>query len=136
MAISKGRALLLKVGSGAGAVTVAAMRSTRFQINGETVDATSKDDNGMQRLLSEGGTARVSVSASGVLSGSAQAAEFVNRTLNRTLHPYRLEFDDGDVLEGSFQMTSFEALGDYNGEQTYSLKLESSGAVTVTAVGG
>lgn len=131
MTLSAGRALLLKVGTGTGATTVAAMRSTKFSIDGETVDATTKDSSGMQTLLEAGGTARVTITASGLLSANAQATEFINRTLNRTLHAYRIEFDDGDVLEGTFQLTSFDASGDYNGEQVYSLKLESSGTITL-----
>lgn len=133
MPISKGRTLLLKTGSGGAAVTVAAMRTTRFTVNGETVDATNKDSAGMRTLLDAAGAARLTIAASGLLSGSAQATDFITRTLNRSLDPYRLEFDNGDVIEGSFQATQFEAAGDYNGEQTYSLTLESSGALTLTA---
>ena len=134
MPLSKGRSLLLKIGSGGSAVTVAAMRSTKFAVNGETVDATSKDSAGMRTLLADGGVAKLSVSATGLLSGSAQATDFINRTLTRSLDAYRIEFDNGDVIEGSFQLTSFEVSGDYNGEQTYSLSLESSGSLTVAAV--
>lgn len=133
MPISKGRTLLLKLGTGGSAVTVAAMRSTRFAVNGETVEITNKDSAGMRTLLDGAGTAKLSVNASGLLSGSAQATDFISRTLNRTLDAYRLEFDNGDVIEGSFQCVSFEATGDYNGEQTYSLQLESSGSLSVTA---
>jgi TP901-1 family phage major tail protein len=133
MPISKGRTLLLKLGTGGAAVTVAAMRSTRFAVNCETVEVTNKESNGIRTLLDAAGTAKLSISASGLLSGTAQATDFINRTLGRTLDSYRLEFDNGDVIEGSFQCTSFEATGDYNGEQTYSLQLESSGSLTVTA---
>lgn len=133
MPISKGRTLLLKVGTGGGAVTVAAMRTTRFSVNGETVDATHKDSAGMRTLLDAAGTAKLTVSATGLLSGSAQATDFINKTLARSLDAYRLEFDNGDVIEGSFQCVQFEAAGDYNGEQTYALTLESSAALTVTA---
>lgn len=133
MPISKGRSLLLKTGSGGSAVTVAAMRSTKFAVNGEAVDATTKDSAGMRVLLADGGVSRLTVSANGILSGSTQATDFINRALTRSLDAYRLEFDNGDVIEGSFQLTSFEATGDYNGEQTYALTLESSGTLTVTA---
>lgn len=134
MPISKGRSLLLKTGSGGSAVLVAAMRSTKFSVNGETVDATTKDSAGMRVLLADGGVSRLTVSANGILSGSAQATDFITRALTRSLDSYRLEFDNGDVIEGSFQLTTFEATGDYNGEQTYALTLESSGMLTVTAV--
>ncbi len=134
MAISKGRNLLLKVGTGTSAELVAAMRSTKFSINGELVDATTKDSGGMRVLLGDAGVSKVTISANGLLSGNAQSVDFVNKTLNRSLNNYRLEFDNGDIIEGSFQITAFEASGDYNGEQTYSLTLESSGSMTVTSV--
>ena len=119
MPISKGRTLLLKTGTGGAAVTVAAMRTTRFTVNGETVDATNKDSAGMRTLLDAAGVAKLTITASGLLSGSAQATDFITKTLNRSLDSYRLEFDNGDVIEGSFQ--------------TYSLTLESSGTLTLTA---
>lgn len=134
MPISKGRTLLLKVGSGGSAVTVAAMRTTRFVVNGETVETTNKDSAGMRTLLDAAGVAKLTISASGLLSGSAQTTDFITKTLNRTIDAYRLEFDNGDVIEGSFQTTQFEAAGDYNGEQTYALTLESSGTLAVTTV--
>jgi len=134
MPISKGRSLLLKLGTGGSAVTVAAMRSTRFTVNGETVEATNKDSNGMRLLLADGGVAKLSISANGLLSGIAQSTDLIARTLARSLDAYRLEFDNGDVIEGSFQLTSFEVTGDYNGEQTYALSLESSGALAMTNV--
>jgi len=134
MPISKGRTLLLKLGTGGSATLVAAMRTTKFTVNGELVDATHKDSNGMRTLLDGAGVAKVTISASGLLSGTAQATDFINRTLARSLDNYRLEFDNSDILEGSFQCVSFEASGDYNGEQTYALTLESSGTLTLTAV--
>ena len=77
MALSTGKNLLLKVGTGGSAVTVAAMRSTKFVINGETVDATSKDSAGRRTLLADGGGAKLSVSATGLLSRKAQTTGFI-----------------------------------------------------------
>ena len=65
--------------------------------------------------------------------GSTRNNDFIAKALARSLDSYRIEFDNADVIEGSFQLTSFEVAGDYNGEQTYNLSLESSGALTVTA---
>jgi len=133
MPLSKGRSLLLKVGTGGSAVLVAAMRTTRFTVNGEAVDATTKDSNGMRTLLPDGGLAKLTISANGLLTGIAQSTDLISRTLARSVDAYRLEFDNADVIEGNFQLTSFEVSGDYNGEQTYALTLESSGTLTLTA---
>jgi TP901-1 family phage major tail protein len=134
MPAQKGRDFLLKIGTGGGATTVAAMRTTRFAVNGETVDATNKDSAGWRELLAAGGKVSVNVSAAGILSGSTQATDFVNRVIARSLDAYTVVFDNGDTLAGSFQCTAFEAGGEHSGEQTYTLSLESSGALTVTPV--
>ena len=48
------------------------------------------------------------------------------------LHSRILKFISPDLgtLSGTFQITSLEYAGEYNGEVTYSLTLESSGYVT------
>jgi len=130
MAAMLGRSFTLKVG--VGGTAVAAMRSTSFTVNGETVDVTTKDSAGMRELLATGGVSSMSISASGILSANAQATDFVAAAVARTLATYEITFDNGDKISGSFQVTSFQASGEYNGEQTYSISLESSGTLTVT----
>lgn len=117
MPISKGRTLLLKTESGGSTVTVAAMRSTKFTINGEMVEITNKDSTGMRMLLDGAGVAKRTVSANGLLPGVAQSADFLSRTLSRSIDIYRLEFDNADIIDGNFQVTQFEVTGDYRGEQ-------------------
>lgn len=131
MAAVSGRSFLLKTGTGT-VVTVAALRTTSFTVDGSTVDITNKDSAGMQELLSAGGVAKIGISAGGVLTGAAQSTDLIAKALARTLDPYTIVFDNGDKIEGSFQLTSFGASGDYNGEQTYTLSLESSGTMTLT----
>lgn len=128
-----GRSLLLYDGLGGSASVIAAMRTTSFTIQGQAVDVTDKNSSGQYReLLAAAGVVSVSVSAKGFLSGSSQTQTLVGRALARSVDDYRLVFDNGDVLEGPFQLVHFEAAGDYNGEQTYQLGLESGGALTFT----
>lgn len=128
-----GRSLLLADGTGGGATTIAAMRTTRFTIQGQAVDVTDKSSPSQYReLLAGAGTVSVSVSARGLLSGAVQSQTLVSRAIARSLDSYRITFDNGDVLEGSFQIVQFEAAGEYDGEQTYQLALESGGALTFT----
>lgn len=133
MTIQKGRDFLLKLGTGGGAITCAAMRTTRFTVNGEAVEVTNKDSTGWRELLAGAGKASVSIGASGLLSGSVQATDFIGRAMSRGVDAYTLFFDNGDQLAGNFQCTSFEAAGEHDGEQTYSLTLESAAAITLTA---
>ena len=130
-----GRNLLLRDGTGTAATVVAAMRNTKFTIAGQSVDVTDKDSPGQYReLLAGAGVSSVSVSASGLLHGNTQGHVFANRALSRSISNYRLEFDNGDTLEGPFQIVSFEATGQYQGEQTYDLTLESAGSMTLGTV--
>lgn len=131
----KGRDLLLKEGDGASPetfATVAGLRPTSFTIDGETVDVTHKGSAGWRDLLPEGGTTSISISAGGVnLSAEDTISNLRDRAIAKTLHAYQL--DDGeDVLEGDFQITSFEVSGGHDEEQSFSITLESSGEVTVT----
>ncbi len=130
-----GRSLLLYDGTGGGATLIAAMRTTSFTIQGAAVDVTDKSSSNQYReLLAGAGVVSVTVSAKGILTGSTQTQTLVTRAIARTVDGYRIVFDNGDILEGSFQLVHFEAAGDYNGEQTYQISLESGAALTFTTV--
>lgn len=132
MAAEKGRAFLLKVGDGQvppGFTTVAGLRTTQLSINGEAVAITSKDSGGWRELLSGAGVRSVSVSGAGVFTGSAAEARLKANALAGTINDYRLSFESGETMTGRFLLTRLDYAGDYNGERSYTLALESSGAV-------
>ena len=147
MAAQKGLDMLLKVNTtGSTYVTVGGLRSTSITLNDESVDITNKDSLGHRQLLAGAGMNSVSISASGVFTdasteenvradffgqqntsdgSSAQTAAFTN---------YQFLIPDFGTLTGSFQITSLEYAGEYNGEVTYSMSFESAGYVTYAAV--
>ncbi len=132
MAIEKGSAFLLKVGDGAVVpvfATVAGLRTTQLSVNGEAVVVTSKDSGGWRQLLSGAGIRSVSVSGAGVFTGSAAEARIKASALSGVLDDYRLSFEGGDSLTGRFLVTRLDYAGDFNGERSYTLSLESSGPV-------
>ena len=132
MAIEKGSAFLLKVGDGAATpvfATVAGLRTTQLSVNGEAVVVTNKDSGGWRQLLSGAGVRSVSVSGAGVFTGSAAEARIRSSALSGVLDDYRLSFEGGDTMTGRFVVTRLDYAGDFNGERTYTLSLESSGAV-------
>ena len=135
MAAEKGSAFLLKVGDGAtpvGFTTVAGLRTTQLSINGETVVVTTKDSGGWRQLLSGAGVRSVSVSGAGVFTGSAGEARIRANALAGTIDDYRLSFEGGDSMTGRFLVTRLDYAGDFNGERSYTLSLESSGPVVVS----
>ena len=133
--IEKGSAFLLKVGDGAtppAFATVAGLRTTQLSVNGEAVVVTNKDSGGWRQLLSGAGVRSVSVSGAGVFTGSAAEARIKGNALSGTIDDYRLSFESGDSMTGRFLVTRLDYAGDFNGERSYTLSLESSGPVVAS----
>ena len=133
MSAEKGSAFLLKVGDGGAPpvfATVAGMRTTQLSVNGEAVNVTSKESEGWRELLSGAGTRSVSVAASGIFTGSAAETRIKANALAGLIDDYELSFESGERLAGRFLLTRLDYAGDHNGERTYAIALESSGAVT------
>ena len=132
MSAEKGSAFLLKVGDGAspvGFTTVAGLRTTQMSVNGAMVEITSKDSGGWRELLSGAGVRSVSVSGAGVFTGSAAEGRVKGNALAGTIDDYCLAFESGETVTGRFLVTRLDYAGDYNGERSYTIALESSGAV-------
>lgn len=135
MAAEKGSAFLLKVGNGSTPPvysTVAGLRTTQLSVNGEVVNITSKDSAGWRELLSGAGTRSVSVAGSGIFTGSTAESRVKTNALAGLLDDYELSFESGERMRGQFVVTRLDYAGDYNGERTYTLALESSGEVSAS----
>ena len=132
MAAEKGSAFLLKIGDGespASYTTMAGLRTTHMAVNGEPVTVTNKDSGGWRQLLSGAGVRSVSVSGAGVFTGSDAEARIRDHALHGVIDAYQLSFEGGEIMQGDFLVTRLDYSGDYNGERSYTLSLESSGAV-------
>ncbi|MDG6079184.1 phage major tail protein, TP901-1 family [Erythrobacter litoralis] len=132
MTAQSGAAFLLKIGDGASPTayeTVAGLRTTQMTINGDTVVVTHKESGGWRELLSGAGTRSVSVSASGIFLGSEAENRVRAHALSGALDAYELSFEDGAKMRGAFLVQRLDYSGDFNGERTYSMQLESSGEV-------
>ena len=70
-------------------------------------------------------------SDSGRTGGCRAAAEarVKANALTGVLDDYRLSFESGETITGRFLVTRLDYAGDYNGERSYTLSLESSGVV-------
>lgn len=135
MGVEKGSAFLLKVGDGGAPVayqTVAGMRTTAVSINGDAVVVTHKGSGGWRELLSGAGVRHVSVSGAGVFTGSAAEVRLRGNALAGAVDDCELSFESGEKLRGRFLVTRLDYAGDFNGERTYTLSLESSGAVVAS----
>jgi TP901-1 family phage major tail protein len=132
MPIEKGSAFLLKVGNGAvplAFTTVAGLRTTQMSVNAETVVVTNQGSGGWRELLSGAGVRSVSLSGSGVFTGSVAETRIKTNALSGAVDDYQVSFESGETITGRFLITRLDYAGDFNGERTYTLALESSGAV-------
>ena len=140
MAAGKGSSFLLKENSTGTPATVGGLRSTSMTINGEMVDITDKDANAFissgndkaRVLLQGGGVRSMSLSASGVFTDSSTENLVRGFAFDGAIQNYDLVFSDGSKISGAFLITSYERAGEFNGEETYSLTLESSNTITYT----
>jgi TP901-1 family phage major tail protein len=140
MAAGKGSSFLLKENSTGTPATVGGLRSTSMTINGEAVDITTKDSNAFissgndkaRDLLQGGGVRSMTLSASGVFTDSSTENLVRGFAFDGAIQNYDLVFSDGSKIAGAFLITSYERAGEFNGEETYSLTLESSNTITYT----
>ena len=140
MAAGKGSSFLLKENSTGTPATIGGLRSTSMTINGEAVDITTKDSNAFissgndkaRDLLQGGGVRSMTLSASGVFTDSSTENILRGFAFDGAIQNYDLVFSDGSKISGAFLVTSYERAGEFNGEETYSVTLESSNTITYT----
>ena len=134
MAAQKGKDLLVKIYDGTAYTTVAGMRSRRIAFNAETVDVTNAESADQWRELLDGaGVKRASVAGRGLFK-DASTDELMRQTFfDGAVKNFQVVIPDFGTLQGAFQITSLEFAGEYNGEVTYEMSLESAGALTWTA---
>ena len=133
MAAQRGKALLLKINISGTMTTIGGMRSTSMTLNDEAVDITNKDSGSFRELLPAGGIQSMSISASGVFTDSTAETTLWAAYGTSTFSSYNIIVPDLGTYAGSFMIASLEYAGEFNGEATYSVTLESSGSITFTA---
>ena len=137
MAAQKGSALLLKIGDGASPeafTTVGGLRSTSITLNDEAVDVTTKDSSSLRALLANGGVQTISISGSGVFTDAASETTLRGKFGASSFSNFQVIIPDFGTYTGAFMVASLEYAGEYNGEVTYYVTLESSGTITFATV--
>ncbi|MBV7255205.1 phage tail protein [Pacificimonas sp. WHA3] len=132
MGAEKGSAFLLRLSDGGDPIsfeTVAGLRTTQMSIATDAVVTTNKGSGGWREILSEAGTRAISVSGAGVFNGSAAEGRLKAHALGGMVADYQLSFESGETVTGPFLVTRLDYAGDFGGERTYTLSLESAGPV-------
>ena len=136
MTAQKGKDLLIRASAATGGfVAVAGLRARQIAFNAETVDVTNAESAGRWReLLAGAGVRRAAISGSGVFRDEASDARLRQVFFDGTIETYQIVVPSFGTIEGPFQISSLEYRGDYAGEVTYDMALDSAGALTFTAL--
>lgn len=136
----EGLKFLLYEGTVGSGTLVATCTELSVSQSKEAIDVTSKDSNNNRELLSGGGTKSMNVSFSGIYDHSTAIIKTIEGyfdagTLNDFYLEYPLETSTNTTYKtqaSTFFISSYENTGVVNGAMTFSMTLESSGAVTTT----
>lgn len=138
MPAQQGRAVLLKIGTGSGSPeifeAVAGLRAKQIQLNAETVDVTHADSAGHWReLLVAAGARSLVISGNGLFKDETSDELVRAAFFNQASVNWQAIMPDFGTFEGAFQITSLEYGGVYDGAATFSITLQSAGAISFTA---
>ena len=132
MAAQKGKDVIIRTTVSGSLTTIGGMRSSSIVLNDEMVDASTKDSRN-RVLLPQAGINSMTISGSGVFTDTDAEQQLRTDFAGSSFTTYNFTIPDLGTYAGTFQITSLEFGGEYNGEATFSVTLESSGAVTFTA---
>ena len=131
MAAGAGKLVLLKADTAGGSpqsyTTIAGLRGTSWTINGEDVDATTKDDDGWQQRVAGAGVRSISISADGVFQDSAIEETVRGWAFAQSLNWYMITLPNGDDLEFQGQISAYVRDGAHDGVETYDISISSHG---------
>ena len=137
MGAQNGKDLLIKLDTtGSGDFeTIAGLRASRISFNAESVDVTSLESaGGWRELLGGAGVKTASITGSGVFRDAATDERARAIFFNAEIPNFQVVIPDFGTVEGAFQITSLDYAGNYNGEATFELSLESAGALNFVAI--
>ncbi|MCC6919421.1 MAG: phage major tail protein, TP901-1 family [Alphaproteobacteria bacterium] len=135
MAAQQGRAVLVKVASGPGVfAAVAGLRARAIQLSAVGADATNADSEGAWReILGGAGVKAASVTGAGIFKDAASDALLRTAFWNGATPDFQIVVPDFGTIEGPFHIAALEYAGTHDGAATFSMTLNSAGALGFTA---
>jgi len=134
MAKYAGNDLVLKVESSPGSSsygTVGGASAHTYTLTNSNVDTTDKDSSRWGEA-SPFGRRQISFSFNGFVSDNANFALLEAAVEGDTNLRYQIDYGNSRTVESDFHIDSFEATGESEGAQTFSISMTSSGTPTFT----
>ena len=111
------------------ALPVLGIREKGITINGEAVNVTSDEDDGIQYLLSTDAERSWEISISGVCKDAIFRVAKASGAIQDTV---LITYPDGATIAGTFNLASYSEGIPYNEAVTFQATLQSTGPVTYT----
>ena len=131
MSGQKGRDVLLKIGDGADIpnyITLAGIRAKTIELNAQSVDTTSADSiAGWRELLVGAGVKTARIEGRGVFKDAASDARMREVFFADLRVDWQIILPGLGRFTGPFQITQLVWGGEYSGEATFSIALNSAG---------
>ncbi len=136
MSAKPGKDLLLKIGDGQSPEsfrTVAGLKTRTLSLNAQTVDVThAQSAGGWRELLAGAGVRQASASGAGVFLDDASAEDVRSAFFAGAARNWRIVIPEFGTIEGRFLIANLDYAGEFDGEASVSMALESAGALTFT----
>lgn len=130
MAARVGRQVELEFGGDSPGDTILGARETSLELNGEPIDITSGENDGVRTLMANTSAEdQINVSVSGVTKNDFLKEHWFDGTRTQVL---TLTYPDGATLTGTFFMSSYSEGEPYNDASTFEASFQNSGTVTFT----
>ena len=138
MAAQNGRSFLIKtqdVGSPTNDYeTIGGFRTKSLRINNSVVDITDQDSAGFREILAGAGVGSLTVTGSGVFKDAVSEGLLETRALPpNDAANYQIVVPGLGTFQGSFVVTDLSYEGPHDDAVTFSVTLESAGAITFTS---
>lgn len=135
---TKGRGWLLKVDSGsANFETIGGMQKISYAKKNDQVDITNADSDGIGTLLENAGTQSTTLQIDGIyldddVNGQGTLEQHADDNTFVTLQLVRPGTERNTIIQGTFAITDLQYDAESKDAGKYSVKLQSSGPVTVS----
>ena len=137
MSAQRGKDLLLKIGNGDAPETfsvIGGVRTRSLSLNAQSVDIThSQSIGGWRELLAGAGVRQASISGAGVFLNDASASAVRTAFFNGEIRNWEIVIPGFGTISGAYQISNLDYAGDFDGEASMSLALESAGEIAFIA---
>ena len=136
MTAQNGALVLIKVGNGASPevfTTVGGLRTSKLTLNNHALDATNVESGAWKQLLGNAGVSSIFIHGTGLFTNSSAEETLRGYAFAGSASNYKFIFANGNNITGAFMVTEYERSGNHDGEEMYSLTLESAGTITFAA---